>query len=176
MTFTTAALMVAWVAIAVLALGFAGLMRQLSEVQRAVAGSTGRSGALAPVLTGLALPREGDLGALRPAAGGLVAFVSPGCPSCEVALGQAAALGVGPSLVIASTGPCPSGVLPGLEDARCVGDTTALMERLGVPGTPYLMEVDAAGVIGRTILPGDADQVRDFLAGQPAAGHGQGGR
>lgn len=176
MTFTTAALLVSWVAIAVLALGFAGLMRQLGEVQRALAGSGARTGRLAPVLTGLVLPADGDLGVLRPVSGGLVAFVSPGCPSCEAALGEAAAQGLGRRLVIASTGPCPDDRPPGLDEARCTGGTTALMERLGVPGTPYLMEVGADGVIGRTALPGDADEVRDFLAALPASRPAPGGR
>lgn len=161
MSFTTAALLTAWVAIALLAIGFAGLMRQLGDLRRAGAGTATRRDSAAPDLRGLALPTNGDLGALRPHGGGLLVFVSPGCASCEATLAEIAATDCEGQVVIASSGPCPSqSNLPG---AACVGEAMPLMERLKVPGTPYLMHVDQDGVIGQSLLPHDVGQVRDFL-------------
>lgn len=164
MTFTTAALLLSWVAIALLALGFAGLMRQLGELHRSVSTGTGPSASLAPSLSGLALPATGDLAALRPHGGGLVLFVSPGCSSCEATMTAVAEAADPGTVVVVSSGPCPaSGPLAA---SRCVPDALPLLERLSVPGTPYLVDVGADGVIGATLLPQDANQVTDFLAGR----------
>ncbi len=166
MTFATAALLVAWLAIVLLALGLAGLMRQLAELHRSIAtgaapSGTGRGGA-APALRGLAIPRSGDLARIRPEGGGLILFVSPGCSSCAATLDAISAAPMHGQLVVASSGPCPEQGIP--SGAVCVSDTLPLMERLGVPGTPYLIDVDHEGVIAASMLPQDIDQVRALLA------------
>lgn len=161
MMFTTAALLVAWLAIMLLALGFAGLMRQLAELHRSIATGAAPGGA-APVLRGLAIPRSGDLGRIRPEGNGLILFVSPGCSSCAATLNTICDSPVDGQLVIASSGPCPQQGIP--SGAVCVSDALPLMERLGVPGTPYLIDVDHDGVIAGTLLPQDTDQVRAHLA------------
>lgn len=161
MTFTTAALLVAWLAIVLLALGLAGLMRQLAELHRSMATGVAPGGA-APALRGLAIPRSGDLARIRPEGGGLILFVSPGCSSCAATLDAISAAPVHGQLVVASSGPCPEQGIP--SGAVCVSDTAPLMERLGVPGTPYLIDVDHDGVIAASMLPQDIDQVRALLA------------
>lgn len=170
MTFTTAALLIAWLAIALLALGFAGLMRQLAELHRSVATGAVSAGATAPTLRGLALPHSGDLGRIRPEGGGLILFVSPGCSSCAIALQEVSAGSLDGQLVLASSGPCPEGSTP--PGAICRSDTRPLMERLGVPGTPYLIDVDHEGVIQGSVLPQGADQVRDFVAARRSTSTG----
>lgn len=162
MSFTTAALLVAWVAIALLALGFAGLMRQLGELHRSLGPASSRAGATTGTVRGLALPPSGELAQLRPAGGdgGILVFVSPGCSSCEGTLTELAATGPSGSVVVVSSGTCPGDVPAG---ATCLSDARALMDRLAVPGTPYLVDVDADGVIGETMLPQGPEQVRVFV-------------
>lgn len=169
MSFTTAALLVAWLAIVLLALGFAGLMRQLGELHRSVATGAASAATTAPTLRGLAIPRSGDLGRIRPEGGGLILFVSPGCSSCAIALEEVRPGSLDGQLVLASSGPCPDPTPPG---AVCVSDTRPLMERLGVPGTPYLIDVDLDGVITASLLPQGADQVRDFVAARRSTSTG----
>ncbi|MBA2695501.1 MAG: hypothetical protein H0U62_06560 [Actinobacteria bacterium] len=170
MTFTTAALLIAWLAIVLLALGFAGLMRQLAELHRSVTTGAASAGAAAPTLRGLALPRSGDLGRIRPEGGGFILFVSPGCSSCAIALEELTDGPVDGQLVLASSGPCADGSIPA--GAVCVSDTRPLMERLGVPGTPYLLDVDHEGVIQGSVLPQGPGQVRDFVAARRSTSTG----
>lgn len=162
MSFTTAALVVAWLAILVLAFGFAGLMTQVSELRRALgeAGSGGgqRHGAGA---IGLALPASGELATLRPEGGGIIAFVSPGCPSCAGVLQDLAATHPRGELVVVSTGDC--GDLPVGLDATCHPRAGHLLTALRVPATPYLVAVDAAGTITDSILPLDHDDLAHWL-------------
>lgn len=171
MTFTTAALIVAWLAILVLAFGFAGLMAQITELRRAL-GNTGpggrgghahggHSGAAGPAI-GLALPASGDLAALRPDGGGLVVFVSPGCPSCGGVLADLAAARPSGGLVVVSTGDC--GDVPEGLDATCHPRAGHLLTAMRVPATPYLLAVDAAGTLTDSILPLDHDDLAHWLA------------
>lgn len=157
MSFTTAALLVSWLAIVVLALGLAGLLRQVQDLTRQVA-SLG-SGVSTTSLVGLALPAAGPIGSLRPVGGGLVVVISPGCTSCAEALDVIAAHGLLDRTVAVSASTCEaSGV------QRCVPDAGDLIDRLGVPATPYLIAVDAAGEIVATELPAGPDDVAVFLA------------
>ena len=161
MTFTTAALVTSWVAILVLALGLAGLMRQVTVLSRRD-GTSGPGSARTPRdLLGFRLPEDGPVAELRPASGGIILFSSPTCPSCASVLADLGSLGLAHRLVIASTGPCPPGIedLPG---ARCVGDARAAMDRLSVPATPYLVAVDATGTITDVLLPSAPQDVRSW--------------
>ncbi|XVX21406.1 hypothetical protein ACQP1U_05900 [Actinomycetota bacterium] len=158
MSFTEAALLVAWLAIAVLALGLAGLMRQHDDLRRRISELTAQHGHATGGLTGLHLPADGPLGAARPVGGGIVLFVSPGCPSCEGALADVRAHGVAGELVVVSAGSCPE-----THGARCVGEAREILDRLSVPATPYLMEVAADGEIGATLLPSDAHEIASWL-------------
>jgi hypothetical protein len=161
MTFTTAALVTSWVAILVLALGLAGLMRQVTVLSRRHGTAGSGSGRTPHDLLGFRLPDDGSIAELRPASGGIVLFSSPTCPSCASVLADLGSLGLGDRLVVASTGPCPPGVedLPG---ARCVDDARAAMDRLSVPATPYLVAVDAVGTITDVLLPEAPQDVRSW--------------
>jgi len=165
MSFTTAALIVAWLAIVVLAFGFAGLMTQVSEMRKAL-GQSGQdapghgAGPAGPSI-GLALPTSGDLSALRPDGGGVIAFVSPGCPSCAGVLQDLPASPPRGGVVVVSTGDC--GDVPDSLGAVCHPRAGHLLTTMRVPATPYLVSVDAAGTITDSILPLDHDDLAHWL-------------
>ena len=101
MSFTTAALIVSWLAIALLALGLAGIMRQVGELRRAqelAGGGTSRGTSL----VGLALPATGPLARIRPHGGGVVVVVAPGCSSCHQTIGTLVDSGLAPHTVAVS--------------------------------------------------------------------------
>ena len=189
MTFTSSALVLAWAAIVLLALGLAGLLRQVSLLTRQLEG-TATGAAPAQHATGTTTPghhgqgrrssrttrelvgfRAPDSVVERVRHDGVhrtvVAFVSPGCSSCELTLralaaDEAVAAGsVGLTLV--STGSCG----PGLKDAEgaarvsCVPQGRELMDLLAVPATPYLVALDARGTIVAALLP---DEDTDLTA------------
>lgn len=193
MTFTSSALVLAWVAIVLLALGLAGLLRQVSlltrQLENGASDSAGQSAAGHQGHTGHtgSAPGQGRRSArtTRELVGfrapesvlervlhdgvhrTVVAFVSPGCSSCELTLralaaDEAVAAGsVGLTLV--STGSCG----PGLKDAEgaarlsCVPQGRELMDLLAVPATPYLVALDARGAIVAALLP---DEDTDLTA------------
>ncbi|WP_134772073.1 hypothetical protein [Ornithinimicrobium flavum] len=170
MTFTASALVLAWVAIVLLALGLAGLLRQVSLLTRqlehggdraAAAGGSGRRSARTTrELVGFRAPetvvdRVLHDGAHRT----VVAFVSPGCSSCSLTLRALAAeesVAAGSvGLTLVSTGSCE----PGLDDAQgagrvaCVPQGRDLMDLLAVPATPYLVALDPRGTLVSALLP-----------------------
>ncbi|MDO5503037.1 MAG: hypothetical protein Q4G67_07675 [Actinomycetia bacterium] len=155
MSFTTSALLLSWLAIVVLALGMAGLLRQVNDLRRQVSLSGSRS--VTGALTGLALPSYGPLARLRPAGGGVVIVIAPGCSSCHAALEALTAAGMGPHTVAVSASGCTAS---GLQS--CVSDAGEAIDQLGVPATPYLLAVDADGVIRSTDVPGGPEEVRAF--------------
>lgn len=165
MSFVQSAVLLAWAAIVLLALGLAGLLRQVTLLTRGQAGPpsghapSGGAPRSTRDLVGFRLPAVGELAALV-APGShrtVVAFVSPGCSSCAVTLRALADVpdvrSGSVALVAVSTGSCE----PALADlggtGRCVGQGRPLMEQLHVPATPYLMAVDAGGTIVAAALP-----------------------
>lgn len=163
MTFTASALVLAWVAIVLLALGLAGLLRQVNLLTRQAETGThgagpaaGRGGAGARTtrdLVGFRLPEE-DVARLRP---GVVLFVAPGCSSCGQTLDLLAAdplvaRGAVP-LTVVSTGSCPPQDGPDAAPWACLPEGRELMNRLMVPATPYLLALDVSGTVRDTLLP-----------------------
>lgn len=177
MTFTASALVLAFVAIALLALGLAGLLRQVSLLTQQLEG--GAAPGSAPGATGARTTRElvgfrvpDDLAAdlLDPAARHtLLAFVSPGCSSCALTL---RALAADPSvrdgstaLALVSAGSCEPGLLDaqGADRLTCVPQGRAVMDRLTVPATPYLALVDARGTLRAALLPEEDTDLSGWL-------------
>lgn len=165
MSFTSAAVLLSWIAIALLAIAVAGLMRM---IQRTAADTDTRSGSGLDItaLTGFALPSTGPLASLRPMGSGLLLFSSPSCSTCADVLGGLVAAGREEALVVVSLGGC-DGVAAGAPRARCVPDGGPLFDALGIPGSPYLVAVDAAGTIVDTLLPESAADLRGWLAALP---------
>lgn len=171
MSFMQSALLLAWVAIALLALGFAGLLRQVTLLSRGQAGGGATASTGAPRstrdLVGFRLPAHGDLaGLVEPGAHRtVVAFVSPGCSSCAITLsGLTEVTDVrdgSVALVAVSTGSCEPALKHLAGTGRCLAQGRPLVEALHVPATPYLMAVDGAGTIVAAALP---DQDTDLTA------------
>lgn len=162
MSFTTAALIVTWLAIVLLAFGYAGLLAQVGELRRAVGDGSGQASQRpgGPV-AGLALPASGALGRIRPAGGGVIAFVSPGCPACSDVLADLASGPSVGSVTVVSTGDCAE--VPDALGATCLPDSGDLLRKLQVPATPYLLAVDAAGTIIDSLLPIDPHELEHWL-------------
>lgn len=174
MSFMQSAVLLAWVAIVLLALGYAGLLRQVTLLTRGQAGggtatsaaSTGSPRSTRD-LVGFRLPAHGDLpdlvepGAHRTA----VVFVSPGCSSCAITLTgltQVPDVQDGSvALVAVSTGSCEPALDNLAGTGRCIAQGRPLLEALHVPATPYLMALDGAGTIVAATLP---DQDTDLTA------------
>ncbi|MGA8047969.1 MAG: hypothetical protein WCA30_17045 [Dermatophilaceae bacterium] len=159
MSFTTAALLVSWLTIALLALGLAGLMRQIAELRRAQQ-LTGTGPSRGTSLVGLALPTTGPLAGLRPQGGGVVVVTAPGCSSCHQTVETLLGCGLAPHTVAVSASTCEA---RGLQ--RCLSDAAEVIDLLGVPATPYLLAVDADGVIRATDVPAAVEDVLAFAQG-----------
>jgi hypothetical protein len=172
-SFQTSALVLAWVAIVLLALGLAGLLRQVQLLSRGrVGGADGPAATTAHTprdLVGFRLPRQGPLaGLVDPVAHRTVlAFVSPGCPSCTQTLERLAAtpdVAAGSVAVVAvSTGSCTPAETALAGTGRCVPRGRGLLERLRVPATPYLVAVDADGTLVAAVLPDEDTDVPGWV-------------
>ncbi|MFG3662285.1 hypothetical protein [Streptomyces sp. NPDC047706] len=152
MDFTTSALIVSWVAIALLALVVSGLVRQVHQLSRAQPHGTGRvgiaSGASAPGLDAPAL--DGLLSTDRAT---LLLFLDADCGTCGQVLAEAGAWtvrrgdAVAPRVVGLYAGTAPhSGEGP----VPVVGDRPELFTAYDIPATPYAVAVDPTGRITRS--------------------------
>ncbi len=161
MSFTAAALLLAWIVIGLLALVCAGLVRRTGDLATRPAGAD-PAGLDARALIGFTLPSSGPRSGLRPSGAGAILFSSPSCPACREVLGTLATLG--PRLVVVSLGGC-DGVGELAPGARCIPDGGGHFDALGVPGAPYLFAVDAGGTVTSTMMPEGAEQVTAWLTG-----------
>ncbi|WP_131103239.1 hypothetical protein [Ornithinimicrobium sufpigmenti] len=191
MTFTASALVLAWVAILLLALGLAGLLRQVSLLTRQLeTGAPGATGGPAtravPAGAGARTTRE-LIGFTAPADVvdrlrhddadlTVVAFVAPGCSSCTITLRTLATdplLAEGRvGLTIVSTGSCGPATADadGVQRLSCISQGRDLLDRLAVPATPYLLVLDHDGVVRAATLPDEDTDLGAWLrqAGTPA--------
>ncbi|WP_022923334.1 hypothetical protein [Serinicoccus marinus] len=176
MSFTASALVLAFVAIALLALGLAGLLRQVNLLTRQLEGGSaprpsGAGGARTTrELVGFRIPQDVGGRLIDPGVERTVlAFVSPGCSSCSLTLrGLAAdpAVRAGHlALALVSAGSCE----PALADAEgaarltCLPQGRSVMDRLAVPATPYLALVDDDGTLRAALLPDEDTDLGAWL-------------
>ncbi|MEU1251053.1 hypothetical protein ACPXB5_13025 [Micromonospora arida] len=152
MDLVTAALVLTWVVLVLIALGLAGMMRQLRDVQAAVHGHpSGRSGArLAPPTV---RPREGAQFAL-------ILLVDDNCSACaEVAPAFAASVRHLPAHIEpVMLGYDNSTRYAGM-DARFVADSTAY-HHLDPGWRPALVLISAEGAVLLAEPVGSADALR----------------
>lgn len=184
MSFTASALVLAWAAIVLLALGLAGLLLQVQRLSRG--GGVGSAGAPAAAATrtprdlvGFTLPPDGVLADLAdPIAGRTIVLVgSPGCTSCERTLVTLAAMpetgSTGQALTLASTGSVDPfrRLLPDAAPVRFVPQAREAVDTLGVPGTPYLLVLDGGdagpGRLVATLMPEESTDVPAWVRGLP---------
>jgi hypothetical protein len=89
-----------------------------------------------------------------------VLFVSPGCPSCHALIGDIATLDLNGQVTVVSSGTCTGA--DAAPSVVCVAEARAVLDRLAVPATPYLMALDAEGTITATRMPTDPSDLRTF--------------
>ena len=165
MTFTAAALIAAWLAILILALGLAGVLHQL----RAVAAGASSSGAIGPAVGGVAPAIDGT--ALAGPA--LILFADPDCPSCDEvvpAFGRttvSAAGGIRKLLVYRDAAP-PSDHAP---EVDTLAVEKADFDRWNVPVTPFLTAVNAHGTVVAAAPVGSAPVLRKHVKAIEEEGH-----
>ena len=160
MSFSSAALALAWCVLALLVLVVAGVVRQVAALSASSArGGVGGVDSLdARRLVGFAIPATGPLAPLRPPGAGVILFSSPTCAACHEVLVDLVTFIPDGELVVASLGDC-AGV--GGRDLRCLPEAGSLFDQLGVPGAPFLMA--AHGTITATLMPESPTHVRDWL-------------
>ena len=141
MTFQTTALILAWLAIALLGLALAGVVRQLHLLAGGVARPRLDVG---PAVGSSAPPLNGDGRWSRPTA---LLFVERGCPPCEAVLPEFARLaGEARDVDFAVVA---SGNATDLHDAqvRMLANQRDAFERFRIPATPYAVVVGAEGTV-----------------------------
>lgn len=182
MSFTTSAIVLAWIAIVLLALGFAGLLLQ---VQR-LSGDARRGGPEASAsgvartprdLVGFAFPDAGLLAEFAdPRAERTVVLVgTPGCTSCERTLQRLCAMPETGShlhsVTLVSTGATEpfERVLEAPGAVRMLPQARDSVDRLGVPGTPYLLVLDgpAPGRLVAASMPEESTDVQAWVRRVP---------
>ncbi|MQY08141.1 hypothetical protein [Actinomadura macrotermitis] len=148
MSFQTSALLLSWVAILLLALVVAGLVRQV----HALAQGAPRQAELGPP-PGSAAPAFDRLGP------GLLLFLDRDCGVCGEVLDAAGDLGR-PLRAIFS-GPAPTGLPPGV--TVLAGEGEGLFTEYKVPATPFAVVVDEGGRIRASEPVGSTDALRGLL-------------
>lgn len=166
---SAAALIAAWFVIALLSLGFAGLMRHVQLLTRELTRPDGGEPRMADI-TGYRLPPGSRLAlALSPDRVNAALFVSPSCATCHRLIDELARLvsahGAGDLLLdrlraqVISTGDCPP-VPPALDPvAVCLSMAGDEHRLLHVAATPWLIVVGPDGVIVHSGPAGSADHV-----------------
>ncbi|MEV5572773.1 hypothetical protein AB0L06_22230 [Spirillospora sp. NPDC052269] len=155
MSFQTSALLLSWVAILLLALVVAGLIRQV----HALAG-TGRTAPARPATgpeTGAAAPGFERLGP------GLVLFLDRDCGVCDEVLSLAE-----PPLRAVFAGPAPVAAAPGV--TVLANEVDGLFDDYRVPATPFAVVLTEDGRVGRAAPVGSPDSLRELLQPESVGG------
>ena len=172
MDFTTSALLLSWVAIALLALVVSGLVRQVHQLSRGgLARAPGRLG----VTPGSAAPHADDLLADDVLAEGrdtLLLFLSAECRTCAEVLAEAARLDATATAVRAVyAGQAPTTAPDGTgTDGGAVPVTEGrpdLFTAYDAIATPFAVLVGPTGRVVRSEPPGSAAALRALLAAEP---------
>lgn len=158
MSFTTAALLVTWSAILLVALALAGISRQLSTVIAIQHGvlrpRTGPvPGMLAPMLEDARMPESETL----------LAFLDAECDACTGIFHELARFGRTSDMNVSvlfpgAAGAFASGSLPVLENQA------PAFEAFGIPATPFAVLIDDDRRIVNAAPVGSIRLLRDFLS------------
>lgn len=158
MTFEASALILTWVALLLLSLVVAGLIRQvhaLSRGHRPI--STGLpAGAIAPELERLTGSSRIPVAML---------FLSADCGSCPGILKEARELAVGRSLEVHAI--FAGEAIEGYDDDGALSvheHESRMFDTYGVPATPYGVIVDQAGKVRASEPVGSSEALRKLLA------------
>ena len=159
MDFTTSALILSWVAIALLALVVSGLVRQVHQLSRGhVVRSPGRLG----VTPGSAAPHADEL--LAGDGKTLLLFLSAECRTCADVLAAAGRLDGPPAVRAVYAGDAPAAPAAGVP---VTGNRPDLFTAYDAIATPFAVLVGADGRVVRSEPLGSADALGDLVAAAP---------
>ena len=146
MSATTAGLILAWIALLLLALAAAGLLRRIERLEAAAP-----TMAAAPSHSrGLMLPGRLYNHDERTRLSTALVFVAPTCGHCQAALDRLPELDGRFVVKVASEAPDLAPLkLPSMTAIEPLLSAHELFESVGVPGTPYLLILNSDGVIIR---------------------------
>ncbi|WP_067488438.1 hypothetical protein [Actinomadura hibisca] len=147
MSFQTSALLLSWLAIGLLALVVAGLVRQVHALSQG-----------APRPSELGPPPGTRAPAFERLGPGLLLFLDRDCGVCAEVL--AAADGLGRPLHAIFAGAAPEGLAP--EVTVLAGEQAGLFEDYRVPATPFAVLVDAAGRVRAAEPVGSPEALREL--------------
>jgi len=163
-SFETTALLLTWVAIALLGLAMAGLVRQVHALTSG--GHEARRGDLG-LPAGTAAPELDRLSA-DPARPTALLFLDDGCGSCAAVLDEVRAVverDPRPPVAFRAIFPGPGTRAVELgDDVAVFTDEHELFARYGVPAAPFGVLVDPAGRIRRYAPLGSATALRQLVA------------
>ncbi|MFI6515990.1 hypothetical protein ACIBF1_10565 [Spirillospora sp. NPDC050679] len=148
MSFQTSALLLSWLAIGLLALVVAGLVRQVHALSQG-----------APRPSELGPPPGARAPAFERLGPGLLLFLDRDCGVCTEVL--EAAGGLGRPLRAVFAGPAPEGLAP--EITVLEGELGGLFEDYRVPATPFAVLVDAAGRVRAAEPVGSPEALRELM-------------
>jgi hypothetical protein len=173
MSFTTTALLLTWVALVLLALVVAGLVRQVHHLTQGP-----RTRDVGPS-AGTAAPGLDRLAA-EPGQPTLLLFLEQDCPACQDVFAEALTLTGGPPTRAVFAGDAPAADPP--PALRILANQDALFQAYRIPATPFGVVVGADGRV-RTAEPvGSVRALHDLVAeaggryDAELATHAQGGR
>lgn len=165
MDFVTSALILSWVAIALLGLVVARLVRQVHELQQGGHGGGARQPRRLGLVAGEPAP---GLDALDPKQGTamLLLFLSVGCRTCREVLAEAVDhLQAGLEIRVLYAGDAPVGAIEtGGVTLAAYGGQAALFEQYDAVATPFAVLVDGSGRVVRSEPVGSRDAARRLLA------------
>jgi hypothetical protein len=172
MTTTTAALVLAWIAIVLLALATAGLLRRVEQLSSR--GTVTAEPVIEPV-RGLRLPLDQHLGELAGGSGELlVLFASTSCATCQTAVdgivgADPADFRVAVAVREPTFGPLevPSGWVHRTS-------AQALFQIMRIPATPYLVRLGPDGTIVDSAMVVGSFDIKHWLTQQPAVANAAG--
>lgn len=156
MDVTTSALLLAWVAIALLAMAMAGLLRQVGDLQHRGHRLTDRVG---PALHSPAPPLRA--GSVR---GKILVFASEHCATCETLLREIEnplRLRTAPEILAVYR---HEGGASAARVRSVFGESEAF-ELYGVTLTPFAVAIDSNGIVVAARLIGSTSDLEDFVEG-----------
>jgi hypothetical protein len=160
MSFQASALLLAWIAIALLALAMSGLIRQV----RALSVQPRATSLASSPLVGQPFPLPGDPGVGWSGGTRVVLFVTADCEVCQTRLAELEAIARedGGGLAFAAMF---SGSANGFrsEDVEAVPDQGSVLEQFGMPATPFGVVVRPSGVIAHAEVIGSTQALRSLV-------------
>ena len=146
MTLLESAIVLAWIAIALLSMGFAAIIRQIVVLTRMTGiQDNSRKGVGRNPVIGLRLPQDSAIEPWIAASDThkvlLAVYVSPSCPSCDSYLRTCQAedylSSSGQPVIVISTGTCRIGSATWPSNWFCISNSPAEHDRIGAVALPY---------------------------------------